>query len=609
MWHLEIENVAGIRSGSTELHPGTNAVQASNWQGKTSLLTAIRVVMGAEVTPSVLTEGEDSGHVELTTDDEATYRVDLQAENDQVVRTGTPYLGDSQDRLCAELFAFLDEWNEIRHTVRNGGDLMPLLTRPLEEENIDAQVADLKSERRRAETELERAKEATTKLQRKEEQARQLESELEDLRAELAEFEAEEGAGQPDDSPRDELNEARTSHERTQQAINRQQRQIESMESELEEKEEALEALEVPDEPDLQHELEQKRDRLDELEEQIDTLQTLYNANQQVLDRDQLNLVADVDRQISGDTVTCWVCDNETSREAIETRLAELGTTITTKRDAVSDLQQEVNDLEDQRRRIKQQRQQRQDLEREISELQSRLQERRDDLASNREKLAELSSKIEELEDRVQETDDRQKTLEEEIVRKEAKLEDLQEEINELEQQADQRDAIKNQIEEISAEIEDLRSRRERTIEEARTAFEAALEDVVDNFGPSFQAARLDKHTDPDTGRTEKLELIIARGGREITVDRLSEGEVELVGFIAALAGYEAFDVADRVPCILLDDVGGLASEHLHTLVTYLEGRTGYLVTSAYPEAGDFDGYTISPAEWTVVSDREETPA
>jgi chromosome segregation ATPase len=470
-------------------------------------------------------------------------------------------------------------------------------------------VADLKSERRRAETELERAKEATTKLQRKEEQARQLESELEDLRAELAEFEAEEGADQPDDSPRDELNEARTSHERTQQAINRQQRQIESMESELEEKEEALEALEVPDEPDLQHELEQKRDRLDELEEQIDTLQTLYNANQQVLDRDQLNLVADVDRQISGDTVTCWVCDNETSREAIETRLAELGTTITTKRDAVSDLQQEVNDLEDQRRRIKQQRQQRQDLEREISELQSRLQERRDDLASNREKLAELSSKIEELEDRVQETDDRQKTLEEEIVRKEAKLEDLQEEINELEQQADQRDAIENQIEEISAEIEDLRSRRERTIEEARTAFEAALEDVVDNFGPSFQAARLDKHTDPDTGRTEKLELIIARGGREITVDRLSEGEVELVGFIAALAGYEAFDVADRVPCILLDDVGGLASEHLHTLVTYLEGRTGYLVTSAYPEAGDFDGYTISPAEWTVVSDREETPA
>jgi hypothetical protein len=86
----------------------------------------------------------------------------------------------------------------------------------------------------------------------------------------------------------------------------------------------------------------------------------------------------------------------------------------------------------------------------------------------------------------------------------------------------------------------------------------------------------------------------------------LSEGEVELVGVIAAMAGYEAFEVADRVPCILLDDVGGLASDHLHTLVEYLEDRTEYLVTSAYPEAGEFDGHTISPVNWTVVSDRKE---
>jgi len=89
-------------------------------------------------------------------------------------------------------------------------------------------------------------------------------------------------------------------------------------------------------------------------------------------------------------------------------------------------------------------------------------------------------------------------------------------------------------------------------------------------------------------------------------VNTLSEGEVELVGFIAAMAGYEAFEVADRVPCILLDDVGGLASDHLHALVEYLEDRTEYLVTSAYPEAGEFDGHTISPTDWTVVSDRKE---
>jgi recombinational DNA repair ATPase RecF len=90
--------------------------------------------------------------------------------------------------------------------------------------------------------------------------------------------------------------------------------------------------------------------------------------------------------------------------------------------------------------------------------------------------------------------------------------------------------------------------------------FEIALNDVVMKFAPSFESARLEKHTDSETGQTEKLELVIARNGREIP-DTLSEGEIELVGFMAALAGYEAFNVNERVPCILLDGVGALESD------------------------------------------------
>jgi DNA repair exonuclease SbcCD ATPase subunit len=138
----------------------------------------------------------------------------------------------------------------------------------------------------------------------------------------------------------------------------------------------------------------------------------------------------------------------------------------------------------------------------------------------------------------------------------------------------------------------------------ARSAFDEALEDVVEKFGPSFESARLEKHVDPDTGETADLELIIARDGREISVDALSEGEVELVGFIAALAGYEAFSVAERVPCMLLDDVGGLASENLRTLVDYLSAHTEYVVTTAYPEAGEFGGTVLSPNDWDIVSDQ-----
>ena len=607
MWHLDIENVAGIRDGEAELHPGTNAVQAGNWQGKTSLVTAVRVVLGGVVTPNVLTDGASQGHVRLTTDDGETYEVDLRDAPDGVVRDGEPYLTESPARICADLFAFFDERNEIRRAVRNGEDLTPLLTRPLDAADLEAQVADLRDERRAAERELERTAGVTGELAATRRRVETLEDELAEQRAELADLDP--GDDDPaDESTSAELDAARTSHERTRQRIERQERQIESIESELAEREAELDGLTVPDDPDLQDRLERKRDRLADLDAEIDTLQTLYNATEQVRDRDHLDVVADVDRSLSGDAVTCWVCGTETTREAIESRLADLREAVAERRETATSLRESVEELEARRRQIDRDRSRRDELQREVSALRSRLAERRDDLTESRERREELAARIDDLEAQVDETDDRRQTLEAAVVRTETKLESAREEAEELARQADQREAIESRIEELSAEIESLRSRREETIDEARAAFDAALADVVEYFGPSFRGARLDKHTDPDTGRTEKLELVIARGGREISVDRLSEGEVELVGLVAALAGHEAFDVADRVPCLLLDDLGGLDSDHLHTLVEYLDDRTEYLVTTAYPEAGDFGGHTLSPAEWTVVSDLEEPP-
>ena len=607
MWHLDIENVAGIRDGEAELHPGTNAVQAGNWQGKTSLVTAVRVVLGGVVTPNVLTDGASQGHVRLTTDDGETYEVDLRDAPDGVVRDGEPYLTESPARICADLFAFFDERNEIRRAVRNGEDLTPLLTRPLDAADLEAQVADLRDERRAAERELERTAGVTEELAATRRRVETLEDELAEQRAELADLDP--GDDDPaDESTSAELDAARTSHERTRQRIERQERQIESIESELAEREAELDDLTVPDDPDLQDRLERKRDRLADLDAEIDTLQTLYNATEQVRDRDHLDVVADVDRSLSGDAVTCWVCGTETTREAIESRLADLREAVAERRETATSLRESVEELEARRRQIDRDRSRRDELQREVSALRSRLAERRDDLTESRERREELAARIDDLEAQVDQTDDRRQTLEAAVVRTETKLESAREEAEELARQADQREAIESRIEELSAEIESLRSRREETIDEARAAFDAALADVVEHFGPSFRGARLDKHTDPDTGRTEKLELVIARGGREISVDRLSEGEVELVGLVAALAGHEAFDVADRVPCLLLDDLGGLDSDHLHTLVEYLDDRTEYLVTTAYPEAGDFGGHTLSPAEWTVVSDLEEPP-
>jgi hypothetical protein len=53
----------------------------------------------------------------------------------------------------------------------------------------------------------------------------------------------------------------------------------------------------------------------------------------------------------------------------------------------------------------------------------------------------------------------------------------------------------------------------------------------------------------------------------------------------------------------LLDDMGGLAGDHLETLVEYLQDRTEAVVTTAYPDQ-EVGGNEIAPQEWDVVSDQ-----
>lgn len=60
---------------------------------------------------------------------------------------------------------------------------------------------------------------------------------------------------------------------------------------------------------------------------------------------------------------------------------------------------------------------------------------------------------------------------------------------------------------------------------------------------------------------------------------------------------------------MLLDDIGGLASEHRQTLVDYRSERTEYVVTTASPEASDFGGRVLSPDDGQVVSDQTNAVA
>lgn len=250
MWDLEISNIAGIRNGEPTVEPGINAVQASNWQGKTSLVTALRTVLGGSVTSATLTDGAAEGQVRLRTQDQEYERA-LRRTGGTVVADGQPYLADEREQTAAELFAFLDERNRIRTAVREGEDLTPHLVEPLEQEDIEGQIAQLKSEQQTVEAELDRAQQAAAELPSKTDEINKLASELEELQAEADKLDGESGENGDQTELRSELTQARREREQASQRVNRLEGKIESLETQISDKESELTELTISADPDL----------------------------------------------------------------------------------------------------------------------------------------------------------------------------------------------------------------------------------------------------------------------------------------------------------------------------------------------------------------------
>lgn len=584
-WQLDITNIAGIRRGSAEIHEGTNAVRASNWKGKSSLLAAIRTAMGCETS---LTEGEDGGRVELTTDD-GTHEVTLERRGDTVVRSGTPYIDDEYDRTCASLFAFLDGESEVRQAVRSGENLESVLTRPLDLEEIDQQIADRRTERDRIDRELEQARERANRLSSVQQKVTSLEQNIRELRDRKREI----TAGETDERTerRDELSDLRAERERVRNLIERLENSVDRTEKKLEDCYEELADLDVPEDPDIESTIAEEKTALEEKQQERELVQSMYSVTERFLEEEKLDLLGEVEHGLLSDNLECWICGNTATEETVKDRLGAMGDQVVELRGAVEERQERIEELQNRRDELRKKRRQRNDLESEITTLESTLADRESELSSARDRLDTLNEQIDDLEATISEVNDEVTDVQSEIKYAEIELDEAREELEACERAAGQVDHLEDQREEIAAEIADLRDRKERLRTQLRKEFDAAIDEVVDRFDTSFEAARL----------TGTFDLVIARDGREVSRNALSEGELELLGIVTALAGFETYDVTDRTPTILLDELGALDDSNLSRLVDYLSDRSCFLVATAYPENTTFEDHEISPTEWEVV--------
>ena len=612
MWQVSINNIGGIYDGTATLEDGVNIVQASNFSGKSSFINALQTVMGTTDvfnSPHPLTEGKDSGTVELEAGD-MTHTISLErSSTNEVLRNGTPVLEDDTDQLCARLFAFLGEDNPIRSRVREQEDLTELLQAPLDLEDIDGQIATLKRKRDSKQNEIETARRAEENIPAVIDAITTLEEELEELHQQRDELETRVGTEiSGTESLSDELATRRSEVSTLDRRISQLQSTLSETETQLEEKREQKESLDVPEKPQLTSDVEAKQQRVEDITLQIDLLEGLYRANQRVIEENELSLVTSIDRSVVEDEFDCWLCGESTTTETVENRLAALQDKIDSLQEDRSTLTDEIEALEQAQREYRQKQRQATEIEEEIGDLTAKRDDLQRDLTQAKERQTEVEETVTELESDLEEAEselsEELTDIKSEIKLKTQELETQQTRLQELETKRENADELEAEINDIDEEIAALKERKQRKQRELKTQFDEAMQTALDHFAPGFDGARLDLKVNTEN-EIEAFDLIVARDGRETTIDTLSEAERELVGIVVAIAGYRTFEVGNRVPMILLDGVSQLAADNLSLLCEYLSDDTEMLVTTAYPEASVVDGNRIDPGTWKTISEED----
>jgi len=624
---VSVSNVGGIDETSVGLRPGVNVLAGRNATNRTSFLQAIMAALGSD-RPSLKADAEE-GRVELVVGDDR-HRRRLERRNGEVVLSGEPYLEDAE---LAELFAFLLESNEARRAVGRGEDLRELIMRPIDTDEINAEIRLLEAEKREIDGRLEELEERLRELPELEARRTAITEEIETAESELAEVEGRlerlEAGVDESRSQRaaleetfTELRSARRKLERVEYDLETERESREELEREREELEDEREALDVDDGESvdrLDGRIDELRGRKRSLETTLNELQSVVRFNEERLEDGGIDLATVDDAESDGGAVTdrlveddeeiaCWTCGSRVSRDRIETTLDRLRKLHREKLTERAELDDRIAELSERRKRRREQH-------RERTELTRRLETIRSDLERHDRRIAELEDEREEFRDRIDTLEAQAESLEEEDAeyddvlgahreanRLEIRLEGLRddreglrERIEEIESLADERTELRERREAAEDELTELRTRVERTEAEAVEAFNEHMASILSILEYAnieriwIERREREVREGRRTVTRSAFDLHVVRssdsgGTYEDTIEHLSESEREVTGLVFTLAGYLVHDVHEEVPFMLLDSLEAIDSARIADVVDYFEGFVDCLVVALLPE-------------------------
>lgn len=635
---LEVQKVGGIDETAVVFEPGVTVLAGRNATNRTSLLQAVMAAVGSD-NVSVKADA-DEAHVELTLGG-TTYTHTLKSRNGTISTTGKPYLDDPT---VADLFSFLLESNDARRAVVTDGDLQEIIMRPVDTDEIQAELDRLVEERREIDEELEELDDLKNRLPSLEKKGKRLEGQIEDKKGELEELEAEIEAADADveqsreeqahlEETLEELRKRRSDLEDVRYELDTEQDSLESLRMEKREVERDYEELsETPAEDieELESRIRRLRNKKQKLESDLNELQSVIRFNQDRLEDDSEEFMTVVDNQgddgaitdelLAEKTVTCWTCGTEVEADQIEATIENL-------RDFSQETVGEINELEDEleqskakQRELQTEQHQREQLERRQRELEEEIENTKARIETVTERREELREEVGTIEAEVENSENdayeeilslhkEANQLEYDLGTLENDLDRVEENMTTIEDRLDKESELEAQREDISDEIERLRTKIDRIEKQAIEEFNEHMDTMLEILKyDNIARIWLEQiETEVRDGRRKKaksvFKLHIVRrtdsgATYEDTVSNLSESEREVTGLVFALAGYLAHDLHETVPFMLLDSLEAIDSERIATLVSYLEDYTEFLIIALLPE----DAQALS-AEYARLTD------
>lgn len=535
---VEIEHIGGIEHTEIELPPGVTVLSGRNATNRTSFLQGIMAAIGSSSDQISLKSDAEEGHATLRLGDE-TYTRTLERTGDTTVMSGDPFADDSE---LLDLYAFLLKDNPIRRTIENDGDLHEVLMRPIDTDEIEAELQSLREERQETEAKLEELEKHRERLPALEERRTALEAELDDLRAteaelkerkETLEAQFEEAATEGKPERVQELEEKLTA-KRTE--VNDLERKLEQQRKLREATIDDLEAIDTPSADEA--ELHTERDRLESERERLaDQIGTIRSQRQEItagmeaartlqdsttsIEQAVGRLDVDIDLPdgpltstqpagsddltdtlVGDEQTTCLACGSQVTTDTVAAVIDQYRKINTVFRERITALESEQQEVRRQLKEINSQLDQWERAEERLAKAERQKQQAEVQIEAYEQQLENAEQAVTDLkveleaarEDTATEPDEELRAehaaIEDDLIdtevairQAESELDDIESTITDLETELEAEDTLRGQRDTLIEEIERLQSRVEDTERELTAEFNRTIETVLELLG------------------------------------------------------------------------------------------------------------------------------